>query len=67
MRFRERRNEHSDVPGGPGDENDPGGEDLSDARNAGDELLSAGDDAINKALSHNSAAFLKAGKQQSGQ
>jgi hypothetical protein len=36
-------------------------------RRAGDEILTAGDEAIEKALSKDSQAFLRATRQQSGE
>ena len=44
-----------------------GSEDLDAARNAGQEFLRAGQDAIRRALSGNSQAFLDANRQQGGQ
>jgi hypothetical protein len=44
----------------------PGAE-LSRLRHAGDEILTAGDEAIDKALSKDSATFLRATRQQGGQ
>jgi hypothetical protein len=68
MEFRER-------PSGPFDRQqaqplssgDPAGGDVSRIREAGEAFLKAGDDAINRALSGNSEAFLAAGRQQGGE
>lgn len=40
---------------------------LNEIRASADSLLSAGDDAINRALSGNSEAFLAATRQQGGE
>lgn len=50
---------------GPGGESD--GESLAGARDAGDRYLQAAEDAINRALSANSEAFLAAARQTGGQ
>ncbi|MEK6289235.1 MAG: hypothetical protein AABO57_26280 [Acidobacteriota bacterium] len=56
----------------PPDERDPAGDASGDAnlrrmRLAGESLLAAGADAIQRALSGNSESFLKATRQQGGQ
>lgn len=68
MRFRERANddlheqEQQNPPSGT-----PAGENLDRLREAAELLLAAGGDAINRALSGNSEAFLAANRQQGGQ
>jgi hypothetical protein len=44
-----------------------GGGNLDSLRASGQEFLTAGSDAINRALSSDSVAFLKASEQQGGQ
>jgi hypothetical protein len=44
-----------------------GGENLSRLRQEARNILAAGNDAINRALSRDSAAFLQANRQQGGQ
>jgi hypothetical protein len=54
----------------PGDDGHPGDVEagqLRQHRQAGEELLAAGDAIINRALSGNSQAFLLANRQQGGQ
>lgn len=68
MLFRERPREAAPRPnrsptGGPGN---PGGN-LEATRRRGDNLLAAGDTAINRALSGDSQAFLAATRQHGGQ
>ncbi|MFY9555512.1 MAG: hypothetical protein WAV47_12440 [Blastocatellia bacterium] len=69
MTIRERSDEcerdREDIEEGP----DPssGNQNLSRMRLAGQELLAAGADAIQKALSGNSESFLKATRQQGGE
>jgi hypothetical protein len=67
MRFLERPNNQQQNNGGGGD--DPNADDrLQQARDQGDRLLAAGDEAIQRALAgSNSEAFLRAGRQQGGQ
>jgi len=43
-----------------------GGDNLSTLRQAGSELLAAGDEAIRRALSGDSERFLQANRQQGG-
>lgn len=65
MRFLERRD--IQPPGGGGADSDPGHA-LDQLRSEADQLFEAGDEAIRNALSAgNSQAFLRAGRQQSGQ
>jgi hypothetical protein len=58
-----QRDEPSAAGGGPG----PGGEGLPGIRAAADELLTAGDEAIRRALSADHQAFNRANRQESGQ
>jgi hypothetical protein len=44
-----------------------GGGNLGELRRAGEDLLSAGDEAIRRALSGNSEAFLRANRQEGGE
>lgn len=62
MRFYDR---HADdgAPADPG----PGGGDLGQIRTEAHQLMSEGADAIRKALSSNSQAFLHAVRQHGGQ
>ena len=58
--------------GGEQPDNDSGGEPessdvLQQARERGDRLLAAGDEAIRRALSGNSQNFITASRQQGGQ
>ncbi len=46
---------------------EPVSRNVTDMRQAGSELLDAADDAINRALSGDSEAFLSANRQESGQ
>jgi hypothetical protein len=66
MRFLQRVDlQQHNHAGGDGD---PGaGNQLQQAREQGDRLLAAGDEAIRRALSGNSESFLRAGRQQGGQ
>lgn len=63
FRFFHRDRNRSDPPS-PGPES---GSTLRRLRRAGDEILTAGDEAIEKALSKDSQAFLRATRQQSGE
>ena len=71
MRFRDRLNEsgelelRSTVPADSYTGQAPGN--LNAIRQAGEALLAAGDDAIDRALSGNSEDFLTASRQQGGQ
>ena len=53
----------------PSCDNDPvaGGGSLADKKSELDDLLSSADDAIEKALSHDSETFLNAHRQQGGE
>ena len=66
MLYRERNHEdetgkHGQTHGGAG------GNDLNNMRQAGERFHSAADDAIRRALSGDSQAFLRANRQQGGQ
>jgi hypothetical protein len=65
MNTRERQNEpgdqHQRAPGAPG------GEGLDAAREDAERLFAAGDEAIQRALSSDSDAFLAANRQRGGQ
>ena len=63
MRERERQHEHRQQPGGGA----PEGDNLGAIGDAVERLLTAGDTAINRALSADSEAFLRANRQQGGQ
>jgi hypothetical protein len=66
MRFLQRTSEQQQVQAGGS--SDPGtGDTLQQAREQGDRLLAAGDEAIRRALSGNSESFLRSGRQQGGQ
>lgn len=61
------RPERSDPPAGSaGSDQAPGGPDPETVR-AGEELLRAGDEAIRRALSGDSQAFLRANRQSGGE
>jgi hypothetical protein len=63
MRQRERDQDDSQpVAGGA-----PGADNLDQLRTAASELLAAGDDAIERALSRNSEAFITANRQHGGE
>jgi len=66
MQVRERREEVSQPRQGPGS-GDPTGGDLDAVRQAGESLFQAADDAIKRALSGDSLAFLQATQQEGGQ
>lgn len=61
-----QRHDDTDLPPGAGDPA-AGGGNLGELRRAGDDLLAAGDEAIRRALSGNSEAFLRANRQEGGQ
>ena len=65
MSERQRIRDNNDVqpPSGTGDE----GESLERIRQTANEFLSAGEEAIRRALSENSEEFLRANRQQGGQ
>jgi hypothetical protein len=52
------------APAGPGDD---GGAGLAAAREAAERFLQAGDRALDRALSQDSEAFLRASRQEGGQ
>jgi len=67
MRFLHRLNDQPQG-NGSGDGDASADERLQQARAHGDQLLAAGDEAIQRALAgSNSEAFLRAGRQQGGQ
>ncbi len=67
MRFRERLNDDSrEEPQNPGP-GEPTSDNLERLRKAGEDYLSAGDQAIKKIISADSTAFLNAAKQVGGQ
>ncbi len=61
-----REQEQQNDPHGPPDPLH-GGSTLTRRRQAGEDLLAAGEAIINRALSGNSEAFLTANRQQGGQ
>lgn len=61
-----QRHDHPDPPPGDGGPT-AGGSSLGELRRAGDDLLAAGDEAIRRALSGNSEAFLRANRQEGGE
>lgn len=63
MRERERQHEQGPQPGGGA----PASDNLVAIGDAVGRLLSAGDAAIERALSADSEAFLRANRQQGGQ
>ena len=63
MQERERQHEERERP----QSNGVGGENLGAIGNTGSRLLAAGDAAIDRALSGDSDAFLRANRQQGGQ
>lgn len=64
MRERERTEIRADRLGEPGT---PDQENLEEVRADADRMLAAGDDAIARALSQDSASFLRANRQRGGQ
>lgn len=68
MRFRRKDTNENVQNGGNPQAGLPGGDNLDNLRRAGEQLLAAGDVAINKAISQgNSEAFLAANRQAGGQ
>jgi hypothetical protein len=67
MRFRERHHEDRDQRHDPGVPGGPEGGGLGPMRQAGESLFHAADDAITRALSGDSQAFLNATRQEGGQ
>jgi hypothetical protein len=67
MTERERRHP-SERPGPEGGNGGPGDAgQLDELRRAGEDLLAAGEEAIRRALSADSEAFLRANRQEGGQ
>ena len=65
MLFRNLRPEDTQHPNPP--QEAPGGGNLDEVREAGQSLFAAADEAIRRALSGNSQAFLEATRQEGGQ
>jgi hypothetical protein len=65
MAARERHRPRPGCDGPPDDGDLTGG--LDRARRAGEEFLAAGDEAIRRALSGDSEAFLRSSRQRGGQ
>ena len=65
--MRNRRREDHENTRRIGSGNPPGGGSLESMRRAGEDLLSAADKAIQRALSGDSEAFLRANRQEGGQ
>jgi hypothetical protein len=65
MEPRERRREHEDGPAGSGPLGEP--TPLEDVRRLGEQFLARADEAISRALSGDSEAFLRASRQLGGQ
>jgi alpha-D-ribose 1-methylphosphonate 5-triphosphate synthase subunit PhnI len=63
MRFRDL----FDQQGTSDEHDDSAGGELDDLRRAGEDFLAAGDEAIQKALSSDSEAFLHANQQSGGE
>ena len=63
MNLRERQTQAPEAPPGT----PAGGGNLNGLRQAGENFWAAGDDAIARALSGNSEAFLAATRQEGGQ
>lgn len=63
--MKERERDHESAPRGTG--GGPAGEDLGGIGDAVSRLLAAGDAAIERALSTDSDAFLRANRQSGGQ
>jgi len=66
MRLRDLWNRHQEQPQNPEPGNTPG-RNLDRLRQAGEGFLAAGDEAIQRALSSDSEAFLRANRQKGGQ
>ena len=67
MDVRERHREPNEWAPGPPPGGDDGGAGLDAAREAGERFLRAGDRALDRALSKDSEAFLRASRQEGGQ
>jgi hypothetical protein len=65
MRFLQRTDGQSHN--NDGNDEPASGDALRQAREHGDQLLAAGDEAIRRALSGNSESFLRASRQQGGE
>ena len=65
MQERERFREEPGAGSGPAGNGGSGN--LEELRRAGEELLAAGDEALRRALSGDSEAFLRSNRQSSGQ
>jgi hypothetical protein len=61
------RRQEDGTPGGGAAPAEGAGNTLDAIREAGEDFLAAGDEAISRALSKNSAAFNSANRQQGGQ
>ncbi len=67
MKFKFNRKD-GEKQGGEGSQGaGSGGGGLGDLRREGQDFLSAGEDAVNRALSADSAAFLNASRQEGGE
>ncbi len=66
MDQKQRNNRQNDHRTAPENEN-PNSESLDEIRNESDDIWTAADHAISKALSGNSRQFLKEARQQGGQ
>ncbi|MCP4896926.1 MAG: hypothetical protein GY906_08115 [bacterium] len=67
MTMRERHRSDQDQPTDRGTDERSDGDRLGAVRQQAQDLLQAGDDAINRALSGNSESFLRNSRQASGQ
>ena len=67
MKFKFNRKDGEKQGGGGPHSAGPGGGGLSNLRREGQDFLSAGEDAVNRALSADSAAFLNASRQEGGE
>ena len=70
MSFRERQREPEEGPrqgADPGDEHSDANRHLGRVRREGEDILGAGAEAIRRALSEDSEAFLQAVTQEGGQ
>ena len=66
-RFRDCKESVPPLPSFSASSGEPSESDLRNLRSNGEKLLALGDDAINRALSGNSAAFLTASRQSGGE
>ena len=67
MRVRERQHQPREWAPAPAGSGDDGGAGLAEAREAAERFLRAGDRALERALSQDSEAFLKASRQEGGE